>query len=158
MQLFLAVSRPYSSPNDYRSRLRTTLAGNYCRHRDTSRKFLPKTAISLARPAKKSLGSHIQTARADVYRAAKLNPTVVYDIFAGKSRPGRDNALMLAFGMRCDLKETQRLLRLAGVSELWPKVRRDAIVIWCVEHGMTLNECDEGLWRLGEKTLFDSER
>lgn len=65
MQLFLAVSRPYSSPNDYRSRLRTTLAGNYCRHRDTSRKFLPKTAISLARPAKKSLGSHIQTARAE---------------------------------------------------------------------------------------------
>lgn len=96
--------------------------------------------------------------RADVYRAAKLNPTVVYDIFAGKSRPGRDNALMLAFGMRCDLKETQRLLRLAGVSELWPKVRRDAIVIWCVEHGMTLDECDEELWRLGEKTLFDSER
>lgn len=86
---------------------------------------MPKTAISLARPAKKSLGSHIQTARADVYRAAKFNPTVVYDIFAGKSRPGRDNALMLAFGMRCDLKETQRLLRLAGVSELWPKVRRD---------------------------------
>lgn len=37
--------------------------------------------------------------RADVVRASGLHPTVVYDIFAGKSLPGRDNAIMLAFGL-----------------------------------------------------------
>ena len=31
--------------------------------------------------------------RADVVRASGLNATVVYDIFSGKSRPGRDHAL-----------------------------------------------------------------
>ena len=67
--------------------------------------------------------------RADVVRASGLHPTVVYDIFAGKSLPGRDNAIMLAFGLQCTLIEAQRLLRLAGVSELWPKVRRDAIIL-----------------------------
>lgn len=97
-------------------------------------------------------------ARADVYRAAKLNPTFVYDMFQGKCLPKRDNAIMLAFGLRCNLRETQRLLRLAGVSELWPKNRRDAIILWCVEQGRNLDECDEELWRLGEKTLFDSEK
>ena len=56
--------------------------------------------------------------RADVVRASDLNTTVVYDIFSGKSRPGRDHAIMLAFGLECTLRETQRLLRLAGVSEL----------------------------------------
>lgn len=56
--------------------------------------------------------------RADVVRASGLNATVVYDIFSGKSRPGRDHAIMLAFGLKCTLRETQRLLRLAGVSEL----------------------------------------
>ena len=59
--------------------------------------------------------------RADVVRASGLNATVVYDIFSGKSRPGRDHAIMLAFGLKCTLRETQRLLRLAGVSELWCK-------------------------------------
>ena len=88
--------------------------------------------------------------RADVVRASKLNSTVVYDIFGGKSLPGRDHAIMLAFGLRCSLLETQRLLRLAGVSELWPKNRRDAIVIWCVQNGLTLDECDKELWRLDE--------
>ena len=61
--------------------------------------------------------------RADVVRASGLNATVVYDIFSGKSRPGRDHAIMLAFGLKCTLRETQRLLRLAGVSELWCKRR-----------------------------------
>lgn len=92
--------------------------------------------------------------RAEVVRGSGVNVTVVYDIFAGKSVPGRDRAIMLAFGLKCDLRETQRLLRLAGASELWPKVRRDAIIIWCINQGMTRSECDDELWRLGEKTLF----
>ena len=54
--------------------------------------------------------------RADVVRASGINATVVYDIFAGKSNPGRDHAIMLAFGLQCDIAQTQRLLRMAGVS------------------------------------------
>ena len=92
--------------------------------------------------------------RAEVVRASGLNPTVVYDIFAGKSRPGRDNAIMLAFGVRCTLREAQRLLRLAGVAELWPKVRRDAIIAWCMDRGLTRTACDDELSRFGEKTLL----
>ncbi len=44
--------------------------------------------------------------RTDVVRASGLHLTVVYDIFAGKSLPGRDNAIMLAFGLQCTLIET----------------------------------------------------
>ncbi len=92
--------------------------------------------------------------RADVVRASGLNATVVYDIFAGKSRPGRNNAIMLAFGLGCTLRETQRLLRLAGASELCPKTRRDAIIIWCIDRVMTRASCDDELWSFGEKTLL----
>ncbi len=92
--------------------------------------------------------------RADVIRRSGLNATFAYDIFAGKSRPGRDHAIMLAFGLSCSLIEAQRLLRLAGVAELWAKDRRDAIVIWCLDRGRTREECDDTLWRLGERTLF----
>ena len=94
--------------------------------------------------------------RAAVVRESGLNPTVVYDIFQGKSRPGRDHAIMLAFGLHCDLRQTQRLLRLAGVSELWCKQRRDAILIWCNHHGCTREQADDELFCLGEKTLLDT--
>ena len=72
--------------------------------------------------------------RADVIRASSLNSTVVYDIFEGKSHPGRDNAIMLAFGLRCSLIETQRLLRLAGdqaadgCAQRLDEIARDALV------------------------------
>lgn len=92
--------------------------------------------------------------RADVVRASGLNATVVYDIFAGKSRPGRNNAIMLAFGLGCTFCETQRLLRHAGASELCPKVRRDAIIIWCLDRSFTRAACDDELWRFGEKALL----
>ena len=92
--------------------------------------------------------------RSDVARNSGLNPTVVYDIFAGKSRPGRDHAIMLALGIGCTLRETQRLLRLDSVAELWCKDRRDAIIIWCVERGMSRACTDDELYRLGEKTLL----
>lgn len=87
--------------------------------------------------------------------SAGINATVVHDIFNGKiKRPGRDKLIMLAFGMRCSLRETQRMLRLADASELWPKVRRDAIIAWCIDRGLTREACDDELWRFGERTLF----
>lgn len=92
--------------------------------------------------------------RATVVRRSGINSTVVYDIFNGKSKPGRDHAIMLAFGLGCNLRETQRLLRLAGVSELYCKVRRDAILIWCIERGYTREMADDELFRLHEKTLL----
>lgn len=52
------------------------------------------------------------------------------------------------------LREAQRLLRIADVAELYCKVRRDAILIWCIDHGFTREEADDELFRLGEKTLL----
>lgn len=92
--------------------------------------------------------------RSAIFRACGINQTQGYDIFGGKSKPGRDRAIMLALGMGCTLRETQRIMRLAGVSELWPKTRRDAIIIWCIEHGMSRQETDDELFRLDEDTLF----
>lgn len=86
-----------------------------------------------------------------------VTTSYVYQIFDGLRTPGRDTALRLAFGLRCDVTETQRLLRLAGVSELWPKRRRDAIILWCIKRGMTYGACDEELARFSERTLYDPE-
>ena len=94
--------------------------------------------------------------RANVIRASGINATFGYQIFQGTRSPGRDTAIQLAFGIGCTLRETQRLLRFADHGELWPRRRRDAIIIFCIEHGMTRAECDDELYRLGEQTLLGS--
>ena len=94
---------------------------------------------------------------AEVCRAGGINGTYGYNIISGdKKRPSRDKVLMLAFGLRCTLAETQRMLRLAGVNELWPRIPRDAIVIRALEEGLTREECDDELYRLGEDTILGS--
>lgn len=95
--------------------------------------------------------------RAEVVRTSAVNPTFVYQIFDGKRKVGRDTAIKLALGLGCTLREAQRLLRHAGVSELWCKNRRDAIIIYCIEHGLDRAGTDDELFRLGEQTLVSRE-
>lgn len=95
--------------------------------------------------------------RADVVRRSTVNSTFVYQIFNGSRHIGRENAIKMALGIGCTLRETQRLLRHAGVSELWCKNRRDAIIMFCIDHNYTLAECDDELFRLGEQTLVPRE-
>ena len=91
--------------------------------------------------------------RAQVVREAGLNETFGYQIFKGQRGAGRDKVLCLSLAMGCDLVETRRLLKAAGVNELYCKDRRDAIIIFCIDRGFTLQQVDDELYRFGEKTL-----
>lgn len=94
----------------------------------------------------------------EVIREAGLNATYCYQFFSGtRSNPGRDYAIQLAFGLRCSLIEAQRLLRRAGLSELWAKVPRDAVIIYALEHGYTRAQADDDLFRLGFETLVKAD-
>lgn len=96
--------------------------------------------------------------RAQVVRAAGLNETHGYQIFAGTRRGSRDKMLALAFAMGLSLQETNRLLQAAQVNELYCKGRRDAIIIFCLEHGCTLQQVDEELYRFGEDTVTSPDK
>lgn len=92
--------------------------------------------------------------RIDAIHASELNETYGYQLFAGQRKgPSRDKVLQLVFGMRLTLRESDRLLKVAGVSPLYCKNRRDAIIIFCLDKGCTLREVNEELFRFGEATI-----
>ena len=91
--------------------------------------------------------------RSQVVRAAGLNETFGYQIFKGQRGAGRDKVLRLALALGCDLVETRRLLKAAGVNELYCKDRCDSIIIFCIDRGYDLQQVDDELYRFGEKTL-----
>ena len=84
---------------------------------------------------------------------ADLNETFGYQIFTGARNPSRDKVLQIAFAMALTLRETNRALRAAGTSSLNPKFRRDAIIIFCIGQGCSLQKVNEELYRLGEETV-----
>lgn len=91
--------------------------------------------------------------RSRVVRMADLNETFGYQIFTGQRTPSRDKVLQIAFAMALTLREANRALRAAGASSLDPKCRRDAIIIFCIDQGCSLQKVNEELYRLGEETI-----
>ncbi len=91
----------------------------------------------------------------DVIHAAALNETFGYQIFNGERRPSRNKVLQLAFGLHCTVPETQHLLIHAGLSELYCKNRRDAIILFCLDRSCDLGTADAELYRFGEPTIQD---
>lgn len=111
-------------------------------------------------PGSKTLAEYLQELleakrlkRAEVVRMANLNETFGYQIFTGTRHPSRDKVLQIAFAMALTLRETNRALRLAGVSELYCKDRRDAIITFCLDRSCSLQKVNEELYRFGEETI-----
>lgn len=91
--------------------------------------------------------------RSQVVRMVNLNETFGYQIFTGARNPSRDKVLQIAFAMALTLRETNRALEAAGVSSLYSKDRRDAIIIFCLDRGCSLQKVNEELYRFGERTI-----
>ena len=91
--------------------------------------------------------------RSRVVRMADLNETFGYQIFTRARHPSRNKVLQIAFAMALTLKETNRALTAAGVSVLNCKDRRDAIIIFCIDRGCSLQKVNEELYRFGEETV-----
>ena len=91
--------------------------------------------------------------RAQVVRMANLNETFGYQIFKGERNPSRNKVLQIAFAMALSLRETNRALSAAGVNALNCENRRDAIIIFCIDRGCSLQKVNEELYRFGEETV-----
>lgn len=85
---------------------------------------------------------------------ACISKTYAYQFINGERLPGRDIILRISLTMKLGLEETQRLLTLAGKSVLYPKIRRDAGILYCFKKKMTLDETNSFLEDLGEVPLL----
>lgn len=72
-----------------------------------------------------------------------------YQIFSGTKKPSRDKVIMLCFGMHLTLRETQSLLKKCTYSELYPRNRRDAVVIFGLQHNCSIMETNDILYEYG---------
>mgnify|MGYP002510272295 CR=1 FL=1 len=91
--------------------------------------------------------------RAEVVRGSLLDRAYVYQIFSGEKKPSRDKLIALAFGLRLTSAETQRLLKLSCNRELYPRDKRDALILFALQQGQTILEANESLFSHGLAAL-----
>ena len=109
-------------------------------------------AISLTEQLEQLL-KHYKKQKKDVIKDAGMDTTYGYQIFDGRKNPRRDKLIQLAFGFPLTLEEANRVLRAAGVSDLYVRCKRDTICMYCLQQKMTVAECDALLYQAGEETV-----
>lgn len=78
--------------------------------------------------------------RSDVIRVSQLNEVYAYQIFNGMKNPVRDKVLCLLLAMKLTVEEAQTLLKVCGYAPLYSKNERDCILIYALEHHLTVIE------------------
>lgn len=94
------------------------------------------------------------TNAAQVGKKALLSRSFSYQIFSGERIPKRDIILRIAIALSLDIPETQRLLCLASRGDLYPKIKRDSIIIFCLKNNYDIYKTDEILISLGQQSLL----
>lgn len=91
---------------------------------------------------------------AQVIKRSGIDRTYGYQLFSGRRTPSRDKLIQLGFGFALMLPELQTLLRIAGKSQLYPKIKRDAAIIYGLNNNFTVAQMQE-LLEEQELPLFD---
>ena len=92
--------------------------------------------------------------KAALARKAGISEVYLHQVFAGRRNPSRDRLLCICVGLGVTLEESQRLLTQASYAQLYPKIKRDAIISHGIVPHTELNEINDKLFAEGEKTLF----
>ncbi len=92
--------------------------------------------------------------KATLARNSGMSEIYVHQILSGRRTPSRGRLICLCYGLGATLEEAQELLKLYGLAQLYPRSRRDAILIYGLMHGVSVQEINDRLFAEDEETLY----
>ena len=92
--------------------------------------------------------------KAALAKQSGMSEVYLHQVFSGRRNPSRSRLLCLCFGLNATLEETQELLKQCGLAQLYPKNKRDAIVLYGILNGMDLYAVNDKLFAENEETLY----
>ena len=94
----------------------------------------------------------------EMIRRTGVERSYFYHVLNGEKKPGRNMVLRICFCLELPLQEFNRMLRLAGTSELYSRRRRDAALIYAVTRQYSMEQANDLLNRAGEEPLYFEEK
>ncbi len=91
--------------------------------------------------------------KTDIINKADIGYTFFYDILKGKKHPSRDMLIKILVTLSCETDVFQEALRIYEWAALYPKIKRDSIIIYAINHKYSLRQTEELLIENGEKAL-----
>ena len=84
----------------------------------------------------------------EAIRNADIERVYGSQLFRGIRKPSRDKTIQLCFGLELTIEESQSLLKAAEKNALYPKIKRDAVVIYCLQRQMRFYQAQDILAEL----------
>ncbi len=94
--------------------------------------------------------------KTDIINKADIGYTFFYDILKGKKHPSRDMLIKILIALSCEIDIFQEALRIYEWAALYPKIKRDSIIIYAINHKYSLRQTEELILENGEKALKNS--
>ncbi len=91
--------------------------------------------------------------KSEVIKKSDIDQIYAYQIFSGTRVPSRDKLIVLCLGMELTLEETDTLLKYAGYATLYPRNKRDSVIISAIKNGQSRYDVDDILFDLGLSPL-----
>lgn len=91
--------------------------------------------------------------KADIIKKSDINEIYGYQLLSGKRTPSRNKLLCICIGAGFTLEETNETLKVGGFSPLFPKIKRDSIIIFGIQNNQTLLQINESLYTHQLQTL-----
>lgn len=88
-----------------------------------------------------------------VIKSSELSEVMGYQIFSGTRKPSRDSLLSICIAMQLNVEETQEILKIAQFASLYPKSKRDCIIINGIATCKSVAQINETLYELNENTI-----
>ena len=88
-----------------------------------------------------------------VIKKSELSEVMGYQIFSGVRNPSRDSLISICVAMELDIEEIQEILKVASFAELYPKSKRDSIIINGIGNKKSVAQINEALYDNEENTL-----
>lgn len=89
----------------------------------------------------------------ELIRRSQIQRNYGYQILNGTKKPGRDKIIALCISLALPLDEVQRALAIAQEGTLYPKCRRDSILIFSINQKISVQETNELLYSMDEAPL-----
>ena len=100
-----------------------------------------------------SLIDNSHVSKSTVIKNSNIDRVYGYEILNGKKIPARDKVIAIAFSLHLDLQTTQRLLKTAYHRELYPRDKRDAVIIHANQKSLNLLNLNSLLFEKGFKIV-----
>lgn len=91
--------------------------------------------------------------KSEVVKKSEIERTYAYQLLNGTKKPSRDKLIQLCIGASLTFEETQLALKYNGFKELYPKIKRDCIIIYALKAKKSVMEAEELLYRFNQETL-----